>query len=97
MPCTPHGRTKSAASNGIGQPRAGSAVIFHDEPSARAYAASRSGDHRVLAVSVTEFVMGELGSRRPVAWYRDGQLQDQRAQRPGALYPVEPWSEAARS
>ena len=37
-------------------------VIFHNEPSARAYAASRSGDHRVLAVSVTEFVLGELGS-----------------------------------
>jgi len=72
-------------------------VIFHDEPSARAYAASRSGDHRVLAVSVTEFVMGELGTRQPVAWYREGQLQDQRARRPGALYPVEPWSEAARS
>jgi hypothetical protein len=72
-------------------------VIFHNEPSARAYAASRSGDHRVLAVSVTEFVVGELGSRLPVAWYRDGQLQDQRAPRPGALYPVEPWSEAAGS
>ena len=41
--------------------------------------------------------MGELGSRQPVAWYRDGQLQDQRAPRPGALYPVEPWSEAAGS
>ena len=72
-------------------------VIFHDEPSARAYAVSRSGDHRVLAVSVTEFVLGELGSRQPVAWYRDGQLQDQRAPRPVALYPVEPWSEAAGS
>ena len=72
-------------------------VIFPDEPSARAYAASRSGDHRVLAVSVTEFVLGELGSRQPVAWYRDGQLQDKRAPRPGALYPVEPWPEAAGS
>ena len=72
-------------------------VIFEDEQLARAYAASRSADHRVLAVSVTEFVMGELGSRQPVAWYRDGQLQDQRARRPGALYPVEPWSEAAGS
>jgi hypothetical protein len=72
-------------------------VIFPDEPSARAYAASGSDDHRVLAVSVTEFVMGELGSRQPVAWYRDGQLQDQRAPRPGAVYPVEPWSEAAGS
>ena len=63
---------------------------------ARAYAVSRSTDHRVLAVSVTEFVTGELGTRHPVAWYRDGQLQDQRASRPGALYPVEPWSEACR-
>jgi hypothetical protein len=46
-------------------------VIFSDEQAARAYAVSRSTDHRVLAVSVTEFVMGELGTRHPVAWYRD--------------------------
>ena len=72
-------------------------MIFSDEQAARAYAISRSTDHRVLAVSVTELVMGELGTRHPVAWYRDGQLLDQRASRPGALYPVEPWSEAVRS
>ena len=56
-------------------------VIFSDEQAARDYAISRSTDHRVVAVSVTEFVIGELGSRHPVAWYRDGQLQDQRASR----------------
>ena len=72
-------------------------VIFNDEQAARDYAISRSTDHRVLAVSVTEFVIGELGSRDPVAWYRDGQLQDQRATRPGPLYPVEPWTEATKS
>ena len=54
-------------------------VIFNDEQTARDYAISRSADHRVLAVSVTEFVIGELGSRHPVAWYRDGHLQAQRS------------------
>ena len=72
-------------------------VIFNDEQVARDYAISRSTDYRVIAVSVTEFAIGELGSRHPVAWYRDGQLQDQRASRPGPLYPVEPWSGAAQS
>jgi hypothetical protein len=71
-------------------------VIFNDEQTARDYAISRSTDYRVLAVSVTEFVIGQLGSRYPVAWYRDGHLQDQRAARPGPLYPVEPWTESAQ-
>ena len=63
-----------------------------DEQQARAYAADRSRDHRVVAASVTEFVVGQLGTRHPVAWYRDGQLQEDRARRTGPLYPAEPWS-----
>ena len=69
-------------------------VVYLDEQLARAYAVSRSTDFRVLAVSVTEFTVGQLGTRSPVAFYRDGVLQDERAQRPGSLYPVEPWSPA---
>ena len=67
-------------------------IVFRDEQQARAYAADRSRDHRVVAASVTEFVVGQLGTRHPVAWYRDGQLQEDRARRPGPLYPAEPWS-----
>jgi hypothetical protein len=71
-------------------------VIFSDEQTARAYACDRSQDHRVLAVSVTQFVLGEFGTRHPVAWFKDGELQEDRARRPGSLYPAEPWSPNAR-
>jgi hypothetical protein len=43
-------------------------IVFEDEYQARDYARSRSADHRVLAVSVTSYVLGELGTRHPVAW-----------------------------
>lgn len=71
-------------------------IVFLDEQEARAYAVDRSRDHRVLAASVTEYVVSQLGSRSPVAWYRDGVLQDERKPRPGSLYPVEPWPPAGR-
>lgn len=67
-------------------------IVFRDEGDARIYACDRSRDLRVLAVSVTEFVVGQLGRRHPVAWYRDGELQEQRAARPGRTYPAEPWT-----
>jgi hypothetical protein len=70
-------------------------VVYVDEQQARAYAVDRSRDHRVIAVSVTEFRVAEFGSRSPVAWYRDGELQDERKPRPGSLYPVEPWADRA--
>jgi hypothetical protein len=66
-------------------------VIFEDEQAARRYACDRSTDHRVLAVSVTSFVLGQFGSRHPLAWFRDGVIQEERAKRPGSLYPAEPW------
>lgn len=67
-------------------------IVFGDEQQARAYAADRSRDYRVVAASVTEFRVGELGTRQSVAWFRDGMLQDERGLRPGPLYPAEPWA-----
>lgn len=62
-------------------------IIYRSEREARAFAADRSRDHRVLSASVTRFVIGELGTRRPVAWYVDGVEQPQRWDRP--LYPTD--------
>ena len=56
-------------------------VIFPTEPEARAYALDRSQDDRVLAASVTSFSLGELGTRRPVCWYRDGAEQPRKFDR----------------
>lgn len=64
-------------------------IVFTTEREARSYAADRSRDFRVLAVSVTRFVVGELGTRHPVAWYVDGAEQPDRATRPGRLYPTD--------
>ena len=63
--------------------------MFEDERQARDYARSRSTDYRVLAVSVTSYVLGQLGTRHPVAWYRSGQEQHPRAARPGPYYPTD--------
>ena len=64
-------------------------IIFVDERSARTYARSRSNDHRILSASVTRYHVGQLGSRHPVVWYRDGQEQHPRTARPGRLYPTD--------
>src|SRR5690242_17601853 len=61
-------------------------VIFTDERSARAYARSRSGDHRITSASVTRYTLGQLGARHPITWYRDGDEQDIRATRPDRRY-----------
>lgn len=61
-------------------------VIFGSEQEARAYAVSRSRDHRVLSASVTRYAVGELGTRRPVAWYVGGAEQPRRFDRPG-MFP----------
>jgi hypothetical protein len=53
-------------------------VIFPSEREARAYALDRSRDPRVTSASVTRFTVGELGTRHPVAWYRDGTEQPMR-------------------
>jgi hypothetical protein len=64
-------------------------IVFEDEYIARDYARSRSTDHRVLAVSVTSYILGELGTRHPFAWYRSGEEQPPRAARPGPYYPTD--------
>jgi hypothetical protein len=63
-------------------------IIFRTEREARAYAQDRSTDWPVLAASVTRFEIGELGTRRAVAWFVDGVEQPNRAARPGRLYPT---------
>jgi hypothetical protein len=64
-------------------------IVFTTEREARAYAADRSKDWRVLAASITRFTIGELGTRHPIAWFVDGQQQPQRAPRPGSFYPTD--------
>jgi hypothetical protein len=61
-------------------------VIFTDERSARAYARSRSNDWRITSASVTRYTLGQLGTRRPVAWYQRGDERDIRAARPDQRY-----------
>lgn len=64
-------------------------IVFTTEHEALAYAQDRSTDWRVLATSVTRFVVGELGSRHSVAWFVNGVKQPQRSARPGPLYPTD--------
>lgn len=61
-------------------------VIFTDERSARAYARSRSNDWRITSASVTRYTLGQFGTRRPVAWYQQGDERDIRATRPDQRY-----------
>jgi hypothetical protein len=63
-------------------------IVFTTESEARAYALDRSRDWRVVATSGTRFVIGELGTRHPIAWFTDGEEQPVREARPGKLYPV---------
>lgn len=62
-------------------------IIFSTEDAARTYAQQRSTDLRVLSVSVTRFVVGELGTRHPVTWFVDGVEQPRRYDR--RLYPTD--------
>lgn len=65
-------------------------IVFTDERAARGYARSRSQDWRVLSASVTRYTIAVLGSRHPVAWYRNGEEQHPRAARPdGRYYPTD--------
>ena len=48
-------------------------AIWSDEASAREHARTESTFPSVLRASVTEFTLGELGTRRPVVWYRHGE------------------------
>jgi hypothetical protein len=64
-------------------------IVFTTEREALKYAKDRSTDWRVLAASVTRFVVGELGSRHPVAWFVNGVEQPQRSARPGQFYPTD--------
>lgn len=62
-------------------------IVFTSEGEARAYAADRSTDFRVVATSVTRFTVGRLGTRHPLAWFVGGTEQPPRRARPGATYP----------
>jgi hypothetical protein len=64
-------------------------IVFTTEQEARAYAADRSNDFRVLATSVTRFTVGELGTRYPLAWFVNGTEQPRRDPRPGQTYPAD--------
>jgi hypothetical protein len=62
-------------------------IIYSSEQEARAFAESRSRDLRVQSASVTRFLVGQFGTRHPVALYVDGTEQPQRFDRP-QLYPA---------
>ncbi len=62
-------------------------IIFKTQREACAFAKDRSRDFRVVSASVTGFVVGELGTRHPVAWYVRGAEQPQRFDR--QLYPTD--------
>jgi hypothetical protein len=62
-------------------------IIYMSEQEARAFAESRSRDFRVLSASVTRFLVGQFGTRHPIALYVEGAEQPQRFDRP-QLYPT---------
>lgn len=66
-------------------------IVFLTESEARSFAASRSRDHLVLSASVTRFLIGQLGTRHPVAYYVNGIEKPQRFNRP-QLYPTDGWA-----
>ncbi len=66
-------------------------IVFRDEREARRFAKDRSRDWRVMSTSVTSFVIGELGTRHPVAWYAKGEEQPPRFHGPERqFYPRTP-------
>ncbi|WP_433275710.1 hypothetical protein ACQPZA_31530 [Pseudonocardia xinjiangensis] len=71
-------------------------IVFISERGARAYAKDRSTDLRIPAAPVTRFVIGQLGTRHPVAWFVDGKEQPHRAARPGKLYATDGHACASR-
>jgi len=62
-------------------------IIFLTAGEACAFAADRSRDFRVQSASVTRFVVGQLGTRHPIAWFVDGHEQRQWFDR--QLYPTD--------
>ena len=56
-------------------------IIFAAEDEARSYARQRSRDARFLAASVTCYLVGILGSRKPLCWFVNGAEQDPRTPR----------------
>lgn len=65
-------------------------VIFGSLPDATRYAKSRSNDPGILASSVCEFLVGQLGARSTRAWFVQGVEQPPRGTRPGRMYPAAP-------
>ncbi|MBW0101399.1 hypothetical protein [Pseudonocardia sp. KRD291] len=56
-------------------------VVFDNQGAAEEFAADRSKDPGVLSASVTRYLMGELGTRRPISWFVDGVEQPRRFDR----------------
>lgn len=50
-------------------------IVFVSEKDAREYVKSRSTDHLVTAASVTRYMIGQLGTRTPLALFVDGHEQ----------------------
>lgn len=70
-------------------------IVFADENEACAYARDRSQDPRILSASVTRYLVSELGTRHPMAWYVAGSKQSPRVTGPmRQLYPTEGVDEA---
>lgn len=63
-------------------------IIFLSEQEAPAYALDGSRDHHVLSASVARFVVGQFGTRSPVAWFVDGVERD-RQRHNHQLYPTD--------
>lgn len=62
-------------------------VVYLTEQDARGYAEDRSRDWRVTSATVTRYVVGQLGTRTPVALYVDGKEQPLRSWAGQRLYP----------
>lgn len=62
-------------------------VVYLTEQDARGYAKDRSRDWRVTSASVTRYVVGQLGTRTPVALYIDGEERPRRSWADDRLYP----------
>jgi hypothetical protein len=61
-------------------------VVYGSEREARAFAESRSRDLSVVSASVTRFLVGQFGTRHPIALYVAGAEQPQWFNHPH-LYP----------
>jgi hypothetical protein len=61
-------------------------IIWASEEAAHRYARSRSQDWSIDSASVTRYTIGELGSRTPVEWWRNGERANGSGNPPGRQY-----------